>query len=428
ANALVGNNKTRAEKKLFTSRSVGDPITAFGADTERSEARYVIEKIKELVRDGSAYRDFLILYRTNAQSRVFEEALISEGIPYRVVGGVGFYARTEIKDVIAYLRYIENPADAIAFKRIVNVPRRSIGQQTLASLVQAATTAKVSVGEAIFDKDLLKIAVPKKTKELERFAELITALRERLSSYTIADLVVAVMEESGYLRELRNEDTTDARARVENLQELITVARDYEANEEEATLSGFLANIALISDLDTLDEDASYVTLMTLHGAKGLEFQNVFLTGLEEGVFPHSRALVDMTELEEERRLAYVGVTRAMDRVFLSYAERRTLFGNTFAHPKSRFLEEMPNIEMLGGIVLPRPAGGRWREVAIHESAGAGIAMGLAPGDKVRHPKWGEGTIADVLGAGGDGLVSINFPNVGQKMVMLKYAPLEKIG
>lgn len=427
ANALVANNKTRAPKKLFTRRAEGEAITVFSADTERSEARYVVEKVKELVREGSAYRDFLVLYRTNAQSRVFEEALIAEGIPYRVVGGVGFYARTEIKDLVAYLRYIENPSDAIAFKRIVNVPRRSIGQQTLASLVSAANEARVSVGQAIFDKDLLKRAVPKKTKELERFAELIESLRARLADFSIADLVVAVLEDSGYLRELRNEDSPESRTRIENLEEFVGVAREYEENEPEATLSGFLANIALISDLDALSDDASYVTLMTLHGAKGLEFPAVFLTGLEEGVFPHSRALVDMTELEEERRLAYVGLTRAMDRLFLSFAERRTLFGNTFAHPKSRFLEEVPNVELLGGVALPRPSGGRWREVAIHESAGAGLSMNLKAGDKVRHPKWGEGTIGNVIGAGGDGLVTIDFPNVGQKMVMLKYAPLEKL-
>ena len=368
-----------------------------------------------------------MLYRTNAQSRVFEEAFIAEGIPYRVIGGVGFYARTEIKDVIAYLRYIDNPSDAIAFKRIVNVPRRSIGSQTLASLVTAADAAKVPVGQAIFDKELLKKAVPKKTRELERFAELIESLRSRLSEFSIADLLVAVMEESGYLRELRNEDTPDSRTRMENLEELVGVAREYEKNEAEPTLAGFLANVALISDLDTLDGTTSYITMMTMHSAKGLEFPSVFLTGLEEGVFPHSRALVDMTELEEERRLAYVGVTRAMNRLFLSYAERRTLYGNTFAHPKSRFLEEMPSIEMLGSIALPRPSGGRWREVAIHESAGAGIKMNLQSGDRVRHPKWGEGKISGVIGAGGDGLVTIDFPNVGQKMVMLKYAPLEKL-
>ena len=382
-----------------------------------------------MVRDGAAYKDFLILYRTNAQSRVFEEALIADGIPYRVVGGVGFYARSEIKDVIAYLRYIVNPADALAFKRIVNVPRRGIGQQTLAALVQAASARGLSVGEAIFDSELLREAVPKKLKELERFAELIRSFRNRADDMGVADLLVSVMEDSGYVRELQAEETHDARARIENLQELIGVAREYEGGDPEASLSGFLTNVALISDLDSLDPDSSYVTLMTLHGAKGLEFSHVFLSGLEEGVFPHSRALTDMVELEEERRLAYVGVTRAMDRLFLSYAQRRALYGNTYAYPKSRFIEEMPGLEVLesDSVVLPRPSGGRWREVAIHESAGAGMTMSLNDGDKVRHPKWGEGTIRGLVGAGGDGLVTIDFPNVGQKMLMLKYAPLEKV-
>ena len=429
ANALVSNNKDRAPKKLFTRRAEGEGITVYAAATERDEARYVTEKIKQMVRDGAAYKDFLILYRTNAQSRVFEEALIADGIPYRVVGGVGFYARSEIKDVIAYLRYIVNPADALAFKRIVNVPRRGIGQQTLAALVQAASARGLSVGEAIFDSELLREAVPKKLKELERFAELIRSFRNRADDMGVADLLVSVMEDSGYVRELQAEETHDARARIENLQELIGVAREYEGGDPESSLSGFLTNVALISDLDSLDPDSSYVTLMTLHGAKGLEFSHVFLSGLEEGVFPHSRALTDMTELEEERRLAYVGVTRAMDRLFLSYAQRRALYGNTYAYPKSRFIEEMPGLEVLesDSVVLPRPSGGRWREVAIHESAGAGMTMSLNDGDKVRHPKWGEGTIRGLVGAGGDGLVTIDFPNVGQKMLMLKYAPLEKV-
>jgi DNA helicase-2/ATP-dependent DNA helicase PcrA len=428
ANELVSLNTNRAEKKLFTNRKEGEVVTVYGAETERAEARYVIEKIKELVREGAAYRDFLVLYRTNAQSRVFEEGFLGEGIPYRVVGGVGFYARTEIKDMMAYLRYIVNPSDAVAFRRIVNVPRRSIGQQTLASLVDAAGAAGVSVGQTIFDKDLLRRAVPKKQKELERFAELIVELRERAETLSISDLLVSVMEDSGYIRELQGEDTSDSRARLENLQELITVAKEFEGREEGGTLDDFLANVALISDLDTLDPDASFTTLMTMHAAKGLEFPNVFLTGLEEGVFPHNRALTDMTELEEERRLAYVGLTRAMDRLFLSYAMRRTLFGNTFAHPKSRFLEEMPSVEPVGTTVMtPRPAGGRWREVSIHESAGKGVDTAWLVGDKVRHPKWGEGHVSAVTGAGGDGLLTVNFPNVGEKMLMLKYAPLEKI-
>ncbi len=429
ASALVANNRTRAAKTLFTSRDRGEPISVYPAVTERDEARYVVEKVKNLVREGAAYRDFVVLYRTNAQSRVFEEALLAEGIPYRVVGGVGFYARTEIKDVVAYLRYIMNSSDALAFKRIVNVPRRGIGQQTLSALVQSANASRVSVGEAIFSGELLRSAVPKKLKELERFAELIGDLRKRAQDMGVADLLVAVMEESGYVRELQSEDTHDARARLENLQELIGVARDYEANDEEPSLAGFLANIALVSDLDALEEDASYVTLMTLHSAKGLEFPSVFLTGLEEGVFPHTRALTETAELEEERRLAYVGITRAIDRLFLTYASRRALFGNTYAYPKSRFLEELPSLEILesDSVPLARPAGGRWREVAIHESAGAGVHLGLEAGDRVRHPKWGEGRIECIVGAGGDGLVTIDFPNVGQKMLMLKYAPLEKI-
>jgi DNA helicase-2/ATP-dependent DNA helicase PcrA len=429
ANELVGNNASRFPKTLFTKRDAGEPITAFHAESERAEVRYVLEKVKELVREGAAYRDFLVLYRTNAQSRVFEEGFLAEGIPYRVVGGVGFYARTEIKDMLSYLRYITNPADAVAFRRIVNVPRRSIGQQTLASLLEAANAANVSVGQAVFDSNLLKRAVPKKQRELERFAELITDLRAKAESFSIADLLVAVMEESGYLRELQADETPEGKGRLENLQELVGVAKEFENNPETGgTLEDFLANIALISDLDTLDADASFVTLMTMHAAKGLEFPHVFLTGLEEGVFPHTRALTDMTELEEERRLAYVGVTRAMDRLFLSFAGRRTLYGNTFSHPKSRFIDEMPSVEVIGGIGAgQRPSGGRWREVAIHENAGAGIGLDLQAGDKVRHPKWGEGTVVNSVGAGGDGLLTINFPNVGEKMVMLKYAPLERV-
>jgi len=332
--------------------------------------------------------------------------------------------------MMAYLRYIVNPSDAVAFRRIVNVPRRSIGQQTIASLVDAAVAAGVSVGQAIFDKELLRRAVPKKQKELERFADLIEQLSSRASSLSVSDLLVAVMEESGYIRELQAEDTTDSRTRMENLQELIGVAREFEAQaaENAGSLDDFLANVALISDLDTLDPDASFVTLMTMHAAKGLEFPIVFLSGLEDGVFPGNRALTDMNELEEERRLAYVALTRAMDRLYLSYAMRRTLYGNTFAHPKSRFLDEMPSVETVGTVLtMPRPSGGRWREVSIHETAGNGVNLGLAVGDRVRHPKWGEGLVKGVEGAGGDGLLTINFPNVGEKMVMLKYAPLEKV-
>jgi DNA helicase-2/ATP-dependent DNA helicase PcrA len=434
ANALVVNNTTRSEKTLFTNRAAGEPITAVYSDSDREEARYVIGKIREHVQEDASYSDILVLYRTNAQSRAFEEAFLSHGIPYRVVGGVGFYARAEIKDVMAYLRYIENPADAVAFRRIINVPRRSIGAQTVNQLVAAAAAAGIPVGEAVFDSALLKRAVPKKQRELERFAELIRDLRDKAKTFPVSDLLIAVMEESGYLQEMQADDTNDGRARVENLQELVSVAKEFELNPETTSaLEDFLANIALVSDLDALDPDASYVTLMTLHGAKGLEFPIVFLTGLEEGVFPHSRAVLDDSEIEEERRLAYVGMTRAMDRVYLSFAGRRMLFGQINAHEQSRFIGEMPTVEVVGLPSDPaterpvRPTRGMWREVSVHENAGAGVGLNLVPGDRVKHGSWGEGVVIAAQAGGGDGLLTIDFPSVGPKMVMLKYAPLEKL-
>ena len=434
ANELVVNNTSRSDKTLFTNRSAGEPITAFNAESDREEARYIVKKIKEHAREDAAYRDFLVLYRTNAQSRSFEEAFLAEGIPYRVVGGVGFYARAEVKDMLAYLRYILNPSDAVAFRRIINVPRRSIGGQTVNALAAAAETAGLPVGVAVMDSALLKRAVPKKQRELERFGELIRDLRNKAQVFRISDLLIAVMEESGYLNEVQADDTNDGRSRVENLQELVSVAREFEMNPEtSSTLEDFLATIALVSDLDVLDPDASFVTLMTLHGAKGLEFPIVFLTGLEEGVFPHTRALTDDTELEEERRLAYVGMTRAMDRVYLTFASRRMLFGSVLPHKRSRFIDEMPSVEVIGGfpadpVTRPqRPASGRWAEVAVHANAGAGVGMNLAAGDRVRHAAWGDGVVVKAEASGGDGLLTIDFPSVGRKMVMLKYAPLEKL-
>jgi DNA helicase-2/ATP-dependent DNA helicase PcrA len=434
ANELVVRNMARSNKTLFTNRSAGEPVTAVYSDSDRDEARYVIEKIKQHTREDASLKDVLVLYRTNAQSRGFEEAFLANGIPYRVVGGVGFYARTEVKDILSYLRYINNPTDAVAFRRIVNVPRRSIGQATITQLSAAAEKAGIPIGQAVFEPDLLKRAVPKKQRELERFAELIRDLREKAQSFSISDLLVAVMEESGYIQETIADDTVEGRSRLENLQELVSVAKEFESNPEADTALGdFLANIALVSDLDALDPDASYVTLMTLHGAKGLEFPIVFLTGLEEGVFPNSRALFDNEEqLEEERRLAYVGMTRAMDHLYLSFAGRRMLFGTVNAHEPSRFIGEMPSVEVVGlpsdPVSRARPENrSRWADVAVHENAGAGVGMNLVAGDRVRHNSWGEGVVVKAQEGGGDGLLTINFPTVGQKMVMLKYAPLEKL-
>jgi ATP-dependent DNA helicase UvrD/PcrA len=435
ANELIANNASRSEKTLFTNRSRGEPVTAFYAESDREEARYVIQKIKEHTQEDASYRDILVLYRTNAQSRAFEEAFLAAGIPYRVVGGVGFYARTEVKDMLSYLRYIANPSDVVALRRIVNVPGRSIGKQTVNQLAAAAAKADISLGEAVLDSDLLKRAVPKKQRELERFGGLIRDLREKAQTFRISDLLIAVMEESGYLREMQADDTNDGRSRVENLEELVSVAKEFEMDPEtNSTLAEFLANIALVSDLDALEVDASYVTLMTLHGAKGLEFPIVFLTGLEEGVFPHTRSVNDESEMQEERRLAYVGLTRAMDRVYLSFAGRRMLFGSVIKHRPSSFIAEMPSVEVIGEPdgdgygARPQPAAvPRWNQVAIHENAGAGVGMHLVPGDRVRHASWGEGLVVATKSGGGDGLLTVDFPSVGRKMVMLKYAPLEKV-
>ena len=321
ANALVANNRSRAPKKLFTSRASGrtDHRLSRGDRTRRSPLRR--REGQEPGARGvariatSSYSIAPTRNRASSKKRCSPKAF-----PIASSAASVSTPAPRSKTSSRICATSSNSSDALAFKRIVNVPRRGIGQQTLSALVQSANASRLSVGEAIFNRELLRTAVPKKLKELERFAELIANLRERAQKLGVADLLVAVMEDSGYIRELQNEDSHDARARLENLQELVGVAREYEKTDDEPSLAGFLANIALVSDLDALDDDASYVTLMTLHSAKGLEFSSVFLTGLEEGVFPHSRALAEESELEEERRLAYVGITRAIDRLFLTYA------------------------------------------------------------------------------------------------------------
>ncbi|MDE2571797.1 MAG: DUF3553 domain-containing protein [bacterium] len=429
ANELVANNRTRHPKRLFTQRDGGEPVICYAAESERDEARYIVERIRRLVsEEGRSYREMLVLYRTNAQSRVLEEALLADGMPYRVVGGVGFYNRQEVKDAMSYLRFMANPNDTMAFKRVVNVPRRGIGQTTVNQLLTAAAEAGHAIGEAIEDHQFLQRAASRKVKELERFAALVKALRALIDQRTVTELLIAVLEESGYLRELHGEQSVESRSRIENLEELVSVARQFEETNRGATLDDFLTNIALITDLDRMEDEDDRVTLMTLHAAKGLEYPIVYLTGLEEGVFPHNRALSEQQECEEERRLAYVGVTRAMERLTVSYAQRRTVFGNTYAYPPSRFLGEMPSIEHTGSTAyVPRPQGGRWRDVSLPESRALSTLLAIERGDRVRHPKWGEGTVRSLTGAGGDALVTVDFAGAGSKMLMLKYAPLERV-
>jgi len=428
ANALVSRNTQRHKKKLWTEREDGMPVTVYAGNTDRDEARYVVESIRQSMHDvGLGPNDFAVLYRTNAQSRSFEEALLVEGIPYRIVGGVGFYARAEVKDALGYLRYIANRNDGVSLRRIINAPKRGIGTATLNSIADEGARRGLNFAQALADEALVAHVAPKKLKDIKAFMRDIERFTALAALEGPAKLIVSVLEETGYLRDLRSEDTVETRSRLENLQELVGVARDFE-EREGPDLDQFLATISLVSDLDRLDDSERYVTLMTLHMAKGLEFPVVFLCGMEEGVFPHNRALLDPADIEEERRLCYVGVTRAIDRLTLTYARRRLTFGSAYMHPPSRFLGEMTGLEYLNAQpVASLGFGGSWDDVALPEPS-VRDDIELRAGDHVVHKKFGTGVVLDVKGAGGDAFVTVNFDDVGRKSIMLNYAKLEKVG
>ena len=457
ANAVISNNEGRKPKHLWTEQKGGEKIVRFQGDDESDEASWVTGEISRLHEGGDLrWSDVACFYRTNAQSRVLEEQLVRLGIPYKVVGGTRFYDRREIKDALAYLRAVVNPADEVSLKRVLNVPKRGVGDSSEARVDQFATGNGLQFVEALRRWEEAAVS-GRAVKGIEAFLEILDAMEAQVGAGPAA-VLQAALERSGYLDELRNERSIEAEGRLENLAELIGTAEGFESCDE------FLEQVSLVSDTDDLD-DQSQVTLMTLHSAKGLEFPVVFIIGLEDGIFPHLRALGEPHELEEERRLAYVGITRARERLYLSNAWSRTIFGSTQYNPPSRFLMEIPedlidnrrpngrsygrsSVRAMddgrssGGAGMGRASRAEARRAERRERARERVveramAAGQEPsatevpsiraGQDVRHPKFGDGVVLDVAGSGENTEVTINFSEVGQKTLLLGWANLELV-
>lgn len=430
AHALIEKNKNRKEKRLWTDREGGSKVRLWHTMNERDEALKVAYSIAEHLKrhESPQYKDFAVLYRTNAQSRSLEEAFMRTGIPYKIVGGVKFYLRKEVKDMISYLRVIQNPDDSVSLLRIINTPARGIGAKSLESLQHFAASQNISIFRAM--ERIQEIPeLSSKSGAFNKFTQLIQHFQKLNKEFSAAGLLKHVITESGYRDFLKSERDSEGEARLQNIQELVSVADKYESLEPGVSLSTFLEEVALVSELDDLDEGQNAVTLMTLHSAKGLEFPIVFITGLEEGIFPHSRSLYEPQELEEERRLMYVGVTRAMDHLYLLYARERMLYGEFKQNTPSQFLWDIPE-ELLEGSEIHQ------RLPRAHQSFGARpipveeneIILRLdevSTGDLVRHRSFGVGRVTQVNG----GVVTVAFenPSIGIKKLALSVAPLEKL-
>lgn len=451
ANNVIGKNQNRKPKNLWTENMEGSKLSYFRADSEQGEAQFVAGKINELVRDGEhKYADIAILYRTNAQSRVMEEVLLKSNIQYSIVGGIKFYDRKEIKDILAYLRLIANPDDDISLRRVINVPKRGIGSTSLDKVADYAAMSDLSMYQALQDIEMIGLS-GKAAKEARGFRDLIHNYTNMLEYLSVTELVEEVIEKTGYRDMLKIEKTIESQTRLENIDEFLSVTKSFEAQNDDKTLVGFLTDLALVADIDQLDdteEAQDSVTLMTLHSAKGLEYPVVFLLGLEEGVFPHSRSLMDDDEMEEERRLAYVGITRAEKELFISNAQMRTLYGRTNMNPVSRFIKEIPE-ELLEDLQPPKPkkveksfgtglstrpiqSGGSRRTPSFGKAVTApsstgGDEIGWKVGDKAAHKKWGTGTVVSVKGEGEGKELDIAFPSpTGIKRLLAKFAPIDK--
>ena len=437
ANAVIANNPRRTPKHLWSDRGQGELVVRFEGEDEHDEAGFVADEVDRLVDGGFNQSDLAVFYRTNAQSRVIEEVFVRRGIPYRVIGSVKFYERKEIKDALAYLRAIVNPDDAVALKRVINEPKRGIGDTSLAHLDRFSQDHHIGFSETMRRAGEISPLTPRAQKSILEFVGMLDLMTMKADTGGIAAAVDAVLHDTGYLSALESERSIEALGRIENLRELGSVASEFNTSNEGAVIEGvdwealpnlarlelFLETVSLQNETDELEEGAGAVTLMTLHNAKGLEFPAVFLVGMEDGIFPHLRSLGDPAEMEEERRLAYVGMTRARDRLFLTSAWSRMLYGGTNYNPPSRFLKEVPSH-------LIQKAEKRKR-VSTAEASWTGRrtvnSNDISPGDRVRHDKWGLGTVRDVIGEGDRAEAEVIFDGEGKKRLLLAWAPLERI-
>jgi DNA helicase-2/ATP-dependent DNA helicase PcrA len=442
ANAVIARNQGRRAKNLWTDSGQGHPIVAYVADDEHDEASFIANTIDTLTdNDGYKPSDMAVFYRTNAQSRSVEDIFVRVGMPYRVVGGVRFYERKEVRDAIAYLRALANPADEVSLRRILNTPKRGIGDRAEAMVEAFAQRERISFAEALDRAAEAPGIATRSLTSITAFTTLMSDLRTILESgATPATVLQAVLEQSGYLLELQSSSDPQDEARVENLAEFESVAQEFATENPEGTMIDFLERISLVADADQIpDADGGVVTLMTLHTAKGLEFPVVFLTGMEDGVFPHMRSLGDPKELEEERRLAYVGITRARQRLYLTRSMMRSAWGSPAFNPPSRFLDEIPDEVMQWEREEPENtpiSSGGWGSSPSSSSAalklgdrviGTGPVVSLSAGDRVTHQKFGLGTVVSTAGVGDKADATIDFGSSGIKRLLLRYAPVEKL-
>ena len=437
ANAVIENNEDRPKKNLWTDKTEGAKIQHFMAQSEHEEAAFIGDTIaKKHDIHGVPYGDMAILYRTNAQSRVLEEALIKRALPYTMVGGTKFYDRKEIKDVLAYLRVLYNPFDDLSLLRIINVPKRSIGATTVSKLQDYARANGTSLFMTLTQLHLVDTIKGKTKEKLEEFGILIFTLVAEMEDKTVLDILEAILDRTGYLAQLEESTDPQDQARAENIGELLSVAKDFQDTNPTGTVEDFLEQVALVNDVDSFEQEESKVTLMTLHAAKGLEFPIVFLGGLEEGLFPHSRTLMNPEEIEEERRLAYVGITRAEKELYISNATTRTVFGRTSSYLPSRFIDEIPE-ELVDGLRAKRKVPDDIkRHVPQHMSVTSRpvtkpivrneVIADWKVGDTAIHSKWGNGKVINVAGEGAGMKLTIEFPTQGVRVVMAKFAPVKK--